>query len=279
MKLNQYIQLYSTLGSTASTASLEVSSSAQVSSSLIDYEFNYTPPVSLGLSGSLSALAIRYNAATGSLTSSLATRYIESSSLGPVTQSIFNIGSLTTGSNLNTRRSLIGDSTTDIEGININITGNITASGDISSSLDVHGQKFISNGKNVISYNTADDTVTVNSGLGNLFLAGNVTASSTGQGNISASGDVFGDRLVVGTRVETPRVSVGDGTQLFVGDTQGMRLEGPVTASTHISSSGDLTSNKLTVASNEINFTNLPTSDPGVVGRLYRDGGTVKISI
>ena len=161
----------------------------------------------------------------------------------------------------------------------LNIVGNITASGDISSSVDVHGQKFISNGKNVISYNTANDTVTVNSSLGNLFLSGNITASSTGQGNISASGDVFGDRLVVGTRVETPRVSVGDGTQLFVGDTQGMRLEGPVTASTHISSSGDLTSNKLTVASNEINFTNLPTSDPGVVGRLYRDGGDVKISI
>jgi hypothetical protein len=77
-------------------------------------------------------------------------------------------------------------------GGSINMEGNITASGDISSSLDVHGQKFISNGKNVISYNTADDTVTVNSGLGNLFLSGNITASSTGQGNISASGDIVG---------------------------------------------------------------------------------------
>ena len=29
----------------------------------------------------------------------------------------------------------------------------------------------------------------------------------------------------------------------------------------------------------QIDFTNLPTSDPGVAGRLYRDGTTVKISV
>jgi hypothetical protein len=38
-------------------------------------------------------------------------------------------------------------------------------------------------------------------------------------------------------------------------------------------------SGSLTVHGPQINFTNLPTSDPGVVGRLYRDGATVKISI
>ena len=35
----------------------------------------------------------------------------------------------------------------------------------------------------------------------------------------------------------------------------------------------------LSVAGAQIDFTNLPTSDPGVAGRLYRDGATVKISI
>ena len=39
-------------------------------------------------------------------------------------------------------------------------------------------------------------------------------------------------------------------------------------------------SGALLVTSNEINFTNLPTSDPGIAGRLYRDGsGNVKVSI
>ncbi len=35
----------------------------------------------------------------------------------------------------------------------------------------------------------------------------------------------------------------------------------------------------LSVSGAQVDFTNLPTSDPGVAGRLYRDGATVKISI
>ena len=35
----------------------------------------------------------------------------------------------------------------------------------------------------------------------------------------------------------------------------------------------------LEVSGTQIDFTNLPTSDPGVAGRLYRDGTTVKISV
>ena len=47
-----------------------------------------------------------------------------------------------------------------------------------------------------------------------------------------------------------------------------------------VGDAGDLSmSGSLTVHGPQINFTNLPTSDPGVVGRLYRDGATVKISI
>ena len=35
----------------------------------------------------------------------------------------------------------------------------------------------------------------------------------------------------------------------------------------------------LSASGNQIDFTNLPTSDPGVAGRLWRDGTTVKISV
>ena len=38
-------------------------------------------------------------------------------------------------------------------------------------------------------------------------------------------------------------------------------------------------SGSLTVHGSQINFTNLPTSDPGVAGRLYNSGGVVKISL
>ena len=34
----------------------------------------------------------------------------------------------------------------------------------------------------------------------------------------------------------------------------------------------------LSVNSNQIDFTNLPTSDPGVAGRLWRSGNDVKVS-
>ena len=47
--------------------------------------------------------------------------------------------------------------------------------------------------------------------------------------------------------------------------------------------SGTLTvsSGTLTVSGSgsKVNFSNLPTSDPGVAGQLYRDSGTVKVSL
>ena len=43
--------------------------------------------------------------------------------------------------------------------------------------------------------------------------------------------------------------------------------------------SGAKVTGNLEVSGTQIDFTNLPTSDPGVAGRLYRDGTTVKISV
>ena len=41
-------------------------------------------------------------------------------------------------------------------------------------------------------------------------------------------------------------------------------------------SSGTLT---VSGSGSKVNFSNLPTSDPGVAGQLYRDSGTVKVSV
>ena len=43
--------------------------------------------------------------------------------------------------------------------------------------------------------------------------------------------------------------------------------------------SGAKVTGNIEVSGTQIDFTNLPTSDPGVAGRLYRDGATVKISV
>ena len=55
-------------------------------------------------------------------------------------------------------------------------------------------------------------------------------------------------------------------------------LIGPVTASSPVSCSAKITADTLQINGSEVDFTNLPTSDPGVSGRLYNDSGTVKIS-
>ena len=38
-------------------------------------------------------------------------------------------------------------------------------------------------------------------------------------------------------------------------------------------------SGNLQVDGSQVDFTNLPTSDPGVAGRLYNDSGIIKISL
>ena len=48
----------------------------------------------------------------------------------------------------------------------------------------------------------------------------------------------------------------------------------------NIKTKEDFTLNgNLKVTGAQIDFTALPTSDPGVAGRLYRDGATVKVSL
>ena len=53
-----------------------------------------------------------------------------------------------------------------------------------------------------------------------------------------------------------------------------------ITASGNISSSGGTGSfGSLVVDGSSVDFSGLPTSDPGVAGRLYNDSGTIKISL
>ena len=59
-------------------------------------------------------------------------------------------------------------------------------------------------------------TVFVNASLGNLFLAGNITASSTGQGNISASGHLVVDEILIPTfKLITPVDKAASGAPLI----------------------------------------------------------------
>jgi len=107
----------------------------------------------------------------------------------------------------------------------------------------------------------------------------------TSSGNISSSGNITSNTLTsagtitagVGSYVITDNLRAHPGDVVNVVDS--LNVNGSITASSHISSSGDVTSNKLTVV-NTVIFPNLPTSDPGIAGHLYRDAeGNVKVSV
>ena len=68
------------------------------------------------------------------------------------------------------------------------------------------------------------------------------------------------------------------------GNTDSMTIQSGISATlADATVSGTLTvsSGTLTVSGSgsKVNFSNLPTSDPGVAGQLYRDSGTVKVSV
>jgi len=68
------------------------------------------------------------------------------------------------------------------------------------------------------------------------------------------------------------------------GNNDSMTLQSGISATlSDATVSGTLTvsGGTLTVSGSgsKVNFSNLPTSDPGVAGQLYRDSGTVKVSV
>ncbi len=120
---------------------------------------------------------------------------------------------------------------------------------------------------------------------------GSITAS----GDISASGDIFAKRSTYSTAA-TYKGSVnieGDGNCMtFTGGTDqvvqglmahfnvgGLKInydgQGYMTGSV---SGSNVEATTLKVDGSQVDFTNLPTSDPGVAGRLWNDSNTVKIS-
>ena len=61
-----------------------------------------------------------------------------------------------------------------------------------------------------------------------------------------------------------------------------LNVQGPITASGNISSSGIIVASGFAISSADvasISFGNIPTSDPGVAGKLYNIEGNLKISL
>ena len=55
-------------------------------------------------------------------------------------------------------------------------------------------------------------------------------------------------------------------------------IESPSGGNLNITAGKTVVSGNMSVAGNQIDFTNIPTSNPNIAGRLWRDGTDLKIS-
>ena len=136
-----------------------------------------------------------------------------------------------------------GSSGIDLNG-DITTTGNITASGAISASGNI-----LANNATIAEQ---IDMTSANNAVLNMYQDTSLNISLNSRGNINSFINNGGNNLGIG--VATP--------------TEVLQVEG------NISGSGNLK-----VDGSQVDFTNLPTSDPSVAGRLYRDGTDLKISL
>ena len=105
---------------------------------------------------------------------------------------------------------------------------------------------------------------------GSMIITGSLTVSGSGTWNNIGPLNQTGNSVFAGDHTNF----VGDPTSNFAFERDhNLNLTGSMTIS------GSFHSASLNVHVDKINFTDLPTSDPGVVGRLYRSGSFVKVSI
>jgi len=105
----------------------------------------------------------------------------------------------------------------------------------------------------------------------------------TASGNISASGDVYAESIILpfGQAInwgshDGNHIRVDSGTGNIIFDSLKVEMQNGLSVSGlngHITASGNLK-----VDGSQVDFTNLPTSDPSVAGRLWNSASYVKIS-
>jgi hypothetical protein len=176
------------------------------------------------------------------------------------------------GTDLPSKLSVAGDITTT----------HITASGNISSSGEVYAQQYFIENRSILDYSTSgeilrlgynNDTEMIVLGregvvTNGILLDANITAS----GDISSSGTIISDNSLIVNRQYFE--AYGGSNIHFIKAGNNLVLANGGLTTSEITASGNFK-----VDGSQVDFTNLPTSDPSVAGRLYRDGTDLKISL
>ncbi len=194
------------------------------------------------------------------------------------------------------------------------ITDQLSVGGDIVMSKNGTVQQNITftqnpdtiyyDGNNIVINANDGDQLSVGSSLVTCQTALRVTGHITASANISASGGGFfgGDvqldnnQALIGKKLNNVTMNlakVNSSGLIFLGDslTNTTYVEGQdiiigkssatslTTVLNDFKVNGHITgSGNLKINGSQVDFTNLPTSDPSVAGRLWNDSGTLKIS-
>tara|TARA_Y100000114_G_scaffold23453_1_gene19186 strand:+ start:331 stop:1482 length:1152 start_codon:yes stop_codon:yes gene_type:complete len=190
-------------------------------------------------------------------------------------------GSITASGDISSSATVIGNVGTFTTLTNVNTT-HVTASGNIEATGNaiVDGDVFISRyirhtGDNDTHIEFLDNKIQLHAG--NLpFITIDKDASTPFPLTINNGGNRINFRvqdkdsnLLLKTDSEAFKVNLYHaGNQKLETTVDGINVTGHITASGNLKIDGS-----------NVDFSGLPTSDPGVAGRLYNDSGTIKISL
>ena len=126
-----------------------------------------------------------------------------------------------------------------------------------------------------LSTDTSNGDLTIGTqGTGNIVLDTETIART---GNLSF--DVSGYVVIDAGAGDIYLKDDGTNFAIFSNSAGNLEIKSGNTTALSMTGANVAAQGNLSVAGSQIDFTNLPTSDPGVAGRLYRDGATVKISL
>ena len=166
---------------------------------------------------------------------------------------------------------LVGDADTGL--ITTTLTnGDLKLQPSGTGSIEIDKLKIDSSAITTIETNS-DLTLSAN-GTGAIQL-GSATVARTGDLTVDTSGDIILDAGGGDVFLKDDGTIYG----VLVNTSGNLEIRSGTTAAISMSGANVTTQGNLTVTGSQINFAALPTSDPGVAGRLYRDGATVKVSL